>query len=107
MKRLTLTALIASALLAPGAVSAQSASPEASAAPQPIGVDTMHVCLAINGPVTLLTAETLTQGIIDRIFVIEGLSTECEVGMDEDPSTSSTDDPATGEPADESPSPAP
>jgi hypothetical protein len=43
-----------------------------------VGVDTMEVCLSITGPVTLLTAESLTQGIIDGTFVIEGLSDACE-----------------------------
>lgn len=105
MKRLTLTAVIAAALLVPGAASAQSESPAASPTPQPLGVDTMHVCLAITGPVTLLTAETLTQGITDGVFVIEGLSTECEVGINEDAGEPSIDE-AGAEPPEGSPSPA-
>jgi len=104
MKRLTLTAAMAAALLAPGAVSAQSESPEAT--PQLIGVDTMDVCLAITGPVTLLTAETLTQGIIDGIFVIEGLSTGCDVGMETDPGETPTDEAGAEPPTEASPSPA-
>jgi hypothetical protein len=62
----------------PGAASAQSPSPAAS--PVMVGVDTMHVCLAIRGPVVLLTPEVLTQGINDGTFVIEGLSEDCDTG---------------------------
>ncbi len=44
----------------------------------------MDVCLSITGPVVPLTQETLTQGIIDGTFVINGLGTGC--GTEEMPS---------------------
>ena len=88
MKRLALTTALAAALLEPAAAIAQSPDPAASPAPMtspapaasqaPLGVDTMDVCLSITGPVVLLTAESLTQGIIDGTFVINGLSEACE-----------------------------
>lgn len=94
MKRLALAALVAAVLLVPAAMSAQSPDPAASPAaaaspapvaspmiaesPGPIGVGSQHVCLEISGPVTLMTAESLTQGIIDGTFTIVGLSTQCE-----------------------------
>ena len=93
MKRLVFAVLTMAVLVLPLAVSAQSPSPAAvesppvaaesplpaTSEPPLIGVDTMDVCLAITGPVIELTPEALTQGIIDGTFVIEGLSTECEV----------------------------
>ena len=87
MKRTVLTAALAVALLVPAAVIAQSPDPAASPGPMtspgaaesqaPLGVDTMDVCLSISGPVVLMTAESLTQGIIDGTFVINGLSEAC------------------------------
>ena len=91
MKRLVLTTPMAAALLVPAAVLAQSPDPAASPAvpigsrvpppmttQAPLGADTMDVCLSITGPVVLMTAESLTQGIIDGTFVINGLSDACE-----------------------------
>jgi hypothetical protein len=88
MTRWVLAAVVASALLVPTAMSAQSPAPAASpmaessaapmASPALVGVDTMDVCLSITGPVILLTPESLTQGIIDGTFVIDGLSDACE-----------------------------
>jgi len=94
MKRLALAALVAAALLVPAAMSAQSpepatspaaaaspaavASPMTAESPGPIGVGSQHVCLEISGPVTLMTAESLTHGIIDGTFTIVGLSDQCE-----------------------------
>jgi hypothetical protein len=83
MRRLAVLALAATALALPGAASAQSPSPAAS--PVMVGVDTMHVCLAIRGPVVLLTPEVLTQGITDGTFVIEGLSEDCDTGTTASP----------------------
>ena len=87
MKRLALAVLVAAALV-PATSSAQSPDPAASpmagastapmASQAPIGVDTMDVCLSITGPVILLTPESLTQGITDGTFVINGLSDACE-----------------------------
>jgi hypothetical protein len=70
-----------------------AASPGAEASPMaeppgPIGVDSQHVCLEIHGPVTLLTAESLTQGIMDGTFTIVGLSTQCDVGAGASPAAS-------------------
>jgi hypothetical protein len=99
MKRLALAVLVAAALV-PAAASAQSPEPAASpivgespapmASQAPIGVDTMDVCLSITGPVTLLTAESLTQGIIDGMFVINGLSDACEPVAGASPAASMT-----------------
>jgi hypothetical protein len=66
-----LAALLAAAMLVPGTTTAQSPSPEAS--PPLVGIDTRDVCVTITGPVTLLTVEALTQGIVDGTFTIEGL----------------------------------
>jgi hypothetical protein len=88
MKRRILAAAVTAALLVPMMASAQSESPVPGSEPPLLGVDTMDVCLAITGPVTLLTAESLTQGIIDGTFVIEGLSTECETAVTTEPGAS-------------------
>jgi hypothetical protein len=99
MKRLAFAALVAAALM-PVASSAQSPEPAASpiagmsaepmASQAPIGVDTMDVCISITGPVTLLTAESLTQGIIDGTFVINGLSDACQPVVEASPGASMT-----------------
>jgi hypothetical protein len=76
MRRRLILALVA-ALVLPTAALAQSASPAAS--PGMVGVDTFDVCLSISGPVIEMTAESLTQGITDGTFTINGLSTACEM----------------------------
>jgi hypothetical protein len=96
MKRKTLLALALGASLVPGVAIAQSESPApspaemTSATDQPLGTDTMDVCLAISGPVVELTPEDLNQGIIDGVFVIVAMSSGCEPGMQ--PSQSPTTD---------------
>ena len=69
--------IVAGALMVPTVALAQSQAPAASPAPV-VGYDTMDVCLSITGPVVRLTAESLTQGIQDGTFTINGLSTDCE-----------------------------
>lgn len=86
MKRLAIAAVAAAALLVPAGAVAQDESPEASMGP--IGVTTFDVCLAISGPVIQLTPEALTQGISDGTFVIEGMSSDCEVAPMDDASAS-------------------
>ena len=99
-----MVAFVAVALFVPAAMSAQSpdpasspgapaspaavASPMAAESPAPIGVGSQHVCLEISGPVTLLTAETLTQGIMDGTFTIVGLSTQCGAAAGASPAAS-------------------
>jgi hypothetical protein len=69
--------IVAGALMVPTVALAQSQAPAASPAPV-VGYDTMDVCLSITGPVVRLTAESLTQGVQDGTFTINGLSTGCE-----------------------------
>ncbi len=69
--------ILVGAMMVPTMALAQSQAPGASPAPV-VGYHTMDVCLSITGPVVRLTAESLTQGIQDGTFTINGLSTGCE-----------------------------
>ena len=100
MKR-RLVLAFAAAMVLPTAALAQSPSPAAS--PAMVGTDTFDVCLSISGPVIEMTAESLTQGITDGTFTINGLSTACEMaGAEASPEMS----PATGAAASPATSPA-
>jgi hypothetical protein len=72
--RRRLTLMLAAAMVLPTAAVAQSPG----ASPGMVGVDTFDVCLSISGPVIEMTAESLTQGVMDGTFTINGLSTACE-----------------------------
>jgi hypothetical protein len=72
MRRLAVLCVIG-VMLVPGVALGQSPKETAPL----VGVSTTDMCLTITGPVVPVTAESLTQGIIDGVFTIDDVGGAC------------------------------